>query len=655
MLDIGSGKVLGHIKPLSSSKEVLFKRRISASSAGAAVLGSSKDLGIKSEKQEEMQKFMDHIKQQPRATYVPMGCAEKILEQAGATAEETKTRHHNVVVTLDATYRAINQRTTRHYADLILRLQQEMRTELRRLAKESKTQEELVENLRDKIASQTAAAAAREQEFAAEREKDQLMREGDVAEFNAVKQNMVDESRRVLSTTQRTAKQASEAALQSRTEDARRRSVQRIELEDKAVRTTVALVLSNVVSAVEEKEHHHSREDLHRGLATAKGEQGLLRTELTQAMSVTQSLRDENAQLIKEGQILREEAITLKAELEDISKKAVPSGSGVEKEDIVQSQQQGAINQGGGDADEAVRARVEREQAEAMAEDESNFMVVLELVRRRREAREAATKVAALTSFLEKEHATVRQLHHDAKALASSRATAPDCAVSETPRVEPEAGELEAVQTVDEQEAAEAVEEKKAMEKAMEDAVAEQKKREEAGQDKKALGVSIQRVAELEAQAISLTEELATAKQQAADARAAAHSTEKQLLAPSVASAPLVAGTTTTPTMASTATASLAAAAAAGVGAAGRGAEESAASSAEAAVVAGGASIATPVGVGVGLKIEKGPSSEALRLEELKAELQATTVAKKKVKAEIKGWLKDFEEREGRPAGNEEK
>lgn len=50
MLDIGSGKVLGHIKPLSSSKEALFKRRISASSAGAAVLGSSKDLGIKSEK-----------------------------------------------------------------------------------------------------------------------------------------------------------------------------------------------------------------------------------------------------------------------------------------------------------------------------------------------------------------------------------------------------------------------------------------------------------------------------------------------------------------------------------------------------------------------------------------------------------------------------
>lgn len=49
----------------------------------------------------------------------------------------------------------------RHYADLILRLQQEMRTELRRLAKESKTQEELVENLRDKIATQTVRVVRR--------------------------------------------------------------------------------------------------------------------------------------------------------------------------------------------------------------------------------------------------------------------------------------------------------------------------------------------------------------------------------------------------------------------------------------------------------------------------------------------------------------
>lgn len=34
--------------------------------------------------QEEMQKFMEHLKQQARATYVPIGCAEKILEQVGA-------------------------------------------------------------------------------------------------------------------------------------------------------------------------------------------------------------------------------------------------------------------------------------------------------------------------------------------------------------------------------------------------------------------------------------------------------------------------------------------------------------------------------------------------------------------------------------------
>lgn len=47
----------------------------------------------------------------------------------------------------------INSR--RHYSELILRLQREMQLELRRLAKEGKAQEELVETLRDKIASQT--------------------------------------------------------------------------------------------------------------------------------------------------------------------------------------------------------------------------------------------------------------------------------------------------------------------------------------------------------------------------------------------------------------------------------------------------------------------------------------------------------------------
>lgn len=55
---------------------------------------------------------------------------------------------------------------------------------------------------------------------------------------------------------------------------------------------------------------------------------------------------------------------------QEASKKIMASGSGAEKEDLVQSQQ-GGIHQGGDDADEAVRARVEREQAETMAEDEN--------------------------------------------------------------------------------------------------------------------------------------------------------------------------------------------------------------------------------------------------------------------------------------------
>lgn len=50
---------------------------------------------------------------------------------------------------------------SRHYSELILRLQGEMRTELRQWAKQKKEQEELVENLRDKIASQTVSPAPR--------------------------------------------------------------------------------------------------------------------------------------------------------------------------------------------------------------------------------------------------------------------------------------------------------------------------------------------------------------------------------------------------------------------------------------------------------------------------------------------------------------
>lgn len=30
-----------------------------------------------------MQKFMEHLKQQAKTTYVPSGCAEKILEEVG--------------------------------------------------------------------------------------------------------------------------------------------------------------------------------------------------------------------------------------------------------------------------------------------------------------------------------------------------------------------------------------------------------------------------------------------------------------------------------------------------------------------------------------------------------------------------------------------
>lgn len=49
----------------------------------------------------------------------------------------------------------------RHYAELIWRFQREVQTELRRLAKESKEHEELRENLRDKIATQTVKNAQR--------------------------------------------------------------------------------------------------------------------------------------------------------------------------------------------------------------------------------------------------------------------------------------------------------------------------------------------------------------------------------------------------------------------------------------------------------------------------------------------------------------
>lgn len=45
----------------------------------------------------------------------------------------------------------------RHYESLILSLQREMRNELRRLLAKAKEQDELVENLRDQIASKTVS------------------------------------------------------------------------------------------------------------------------------------------------------------------------------------------------------------------------------------------------------------------------------------------------------------------------------------------------------------------------------------------------------------------------------------------------------------------------------------------------------------------
>lgn len=53
--------------------------------------------------------------------------------------------------------------------------------------------------------------------------------------------------------------------------------------------------------------------------------------------------------------------------------------------------------------------------------------------------------------------------------------------------------------------------------------------------------------------------------------------------------------------------------------------------SAGGAIMTSAAPATAVVGNGAGLVIEKGPSPDALRLEELKAELQAVTAAKKKV------------------------
>lgn len=61
-----------------------------------------------------------------------------------------------------------------------------------------------------------AAAAAREIEFGAQRERDRLRREREAAEFDAFKENMIEESRRILGTAVEEAKQESESTAQSR-------------------------------------------------------------------------------------------------------------------------------------------------------------------------------------------------------------------------------------------------------------------------------------------------------------------------------------------------------------------------------------------------------------------------------------------------------
>lgn len=125
-----------------------------------------------------------------------------------------------------------------------------------------------------------------------------------------------------------------------------------------------------------------------------------------------------------------------------------------------------------------------------------------------------------------------------------------------------------------------------------------------------------------QAQASALNHELTVAKQQASDAQAAARNAEQQLLL--AASGPPVTSVNTETAITSAAATALTAAAAAATATA-----AADATGGGAAPIAATKSIVT--GSGIGLEIEKGPAADTLRLEELKAELQATTAAKKKV------------------------
>lgn len=118
-----------------------------------------------------------------------------------------------------------------------------------------------------------------------------------------------------------------------------------------------------------------------------------------------------------------------------------------------------------------------------------------------------------------------------------------------------------------------------------------------------------------QAQAASLRQELTIAKQEASNAMVAARNVDQQLLLASSEAAAQKGADNGTAALTTTAAATAAVAGA----------------SAGGAVMASAASVTAVVGGGVGLEIEKGPSPNALRLEELKAELQAATAAKKKV------------------------
>ncbi|CAM9150077.1 unnamed protein product [Scytosiphon promiscuus] len=268
-----------------------------------------------------------------------------------------------------------------------------------------------------------------------------------------------------------------------------------------------------------------------------------------------------------------------------------------------------------------------------MVEDENSFTVTLEMVRNRREARECATKVAALSKLLEKEQATIRKMHHEAKTLANGSAEAGD---GISPEEEKDGGE----------------EAKRAIEQAAEDAVAEQKALKTAEQDKKALGLLKERVTELEVWDRELRNRLRLCLNPQTNQNRThllVKLSDLSIKAPAPTAFGVYAPVTvpsslffyppiqTPPLLAPSSSLFVFLGSMAPF------------------VPTSAICLVAAVGGGTAPKIEKGPAPDTLRLEELKADLQATTAAKKKVKGEIKGWLQEFEEKEGRPASNEDK